>query len=240
MELLARHIESRDPAIPPAIMSHYPDYAPVRKLVTGRRAQPTGLFPSVKNGRGMEYESSGERFGFWQAEVETRVRHYFEQPFTLKWIEAGKRREYTPDRLEERTSGWTVIEMKYSAEKKFDADYTQKLEVASALLAKIGMRFEVDTAERLKTSPEFPAIEEIVYSASFVVDQFERVEVAEYLKRRETSSVGELAELLGGGVDGRARLLSLVPRRVIALELDGEVKIDTPVSLAEVGLGYVS
>lgn len=240
MEFLARHLESRDPSIPPAIMLHYPDYASVRKLVTGRRAQPTGLFPSVKNGRAMEHESSGERFGIWLAEADTRVRRYFEQPFTFKWIEAGKPRKYTPDRLEERTSGWAVIEMKYSAEKKFDADYTRKLEVASALLAEIGMTFEVDTAERIKASPEFPAINEIVYSSSFVVDQFERVGVAEFLKRRGTSSVGELAELLGRGQIGRARLLSLVPRRVVALELDGKVTVDTPVSLAEVGLGYVS
>lgn len=240
MKLKARPISSNSPSLPTARLLSYPEYAPVRKLVTGHRGLPTGIFPSVKNGGPVEYESSGERFGIYIAEVNVQVQRYFAQPFRLEWIERGKVQSYTPDRLDMTESGLVVVEMKYSTEKPLKPDYAQKLETAARILQGAGMTFRLDTAEALKRSAEFECVEDILRCNHVTPSLVQQIEISEFLHKRPAATLGEVSERLGAEGAGRQFACALVPRRILSIDLARPLFAGSPVTIAEEGLKLVS
>ena len=239
--MIIRELNPVTQGVPPAVMKHRPGFAPMRELVTGRRAQPTSLFFSRKNEREVSSESSGERFGIWCAETDVSVSGYFEQPFTLSWVQNGRRVSYTPDRLDIRATGNAVVEMKYDTQKVLRDEYREKLEVARRILVDAGYTFEIDTAERIRNSVEFSAVEEVIYCAhGWQVSPYEQVSLAKILHEQHSLTLAEASDILGGGRQGRARLLWLVPIRIVHVDLSAKLSEESLVTLGPQGVRYVT
>ena len=68
----------------------------VRK-VSNRGGNIVGHFPSLKLGRMVAFESLIERDFVYLLDYEPGVEHFSEQPLTIKYHHAGKKRQYTPD-----------------------------------------------------------------------------------------------------------------------------------------------
>lgn len=238
MALVSNFLTSSNRAVPQAVLRQHADRGPVRNIVTGRRHQPTGLFPSRKLDRTVPYESSGERLGILFAEVDEGVTAYYAQPFRLEWRSGGVRHSYVPDRLDLYAQKRVVVEIKYAKGQKLKPEYAQKIDEARSILKAAGFEFKFETAEELKASPSFAAVEEIIYHAHTPISDDEIVRVVEHLAQGP-ASVSEVEAILGGGLAGRAKLCAMVPPRYLKINLDGPIGVGTRVALSDQGRAYV-
>lgn len=194
----------------------------VRRLVTGRRAQPTGKFFSIKNYRSVEHESRGEKLGMYFAEVRPEVIRYYPQPFRLSWRENGQFREYFPDRLEQRDSGWVAVEVKRSSDKLGNDSYLEKLDTSKQLLDTIGVGFEIETRQELEADPRNPTVQTILYHAARDIPREVLRRSVEFLLERGRSHLLELEAAMGGGDLAHSWVYGLIPRRLAEIELGTE------------------
>src|SRR5713101_7989933 len=67
------------------------------RRLSKRKHGLNGLFPSLKTGRMVWFESFLERDFIYWLEFEPSVVTFAEQPFTLEYAHLGKTRRYTPD-----------------------------------------------------------------------------------------------------------------------------------------------
>ena len=89
---------------------------PVRKPKKNYRSL-TGMFYSLKNGKGIFFESKLERDLFLTLEFDKNVISYEEQPMTLSYKKGTRTYPYTPDCLITYHEGLPcVVEVKYSDE----------------------------------------------------------------------------------------------------------------------------
>lgn len=84
---------------------------PVRK-VSGRGRNMIGLFPSLKLGRMVAFESLIEQDYLYVLDYETEVTWFEEQPLTISYAWQEKSYEYTPDFHVTRPTGHELVECK--------------------------------------------------------------------------------------------------------------------------------
>lgn len=228
----SRIIHPADTTLPSAKLEVSGDLLPVRKLVTGRRAQPTGVFYSSKNQRSVEHESRGEKIAMLFAEMDPDVERYFPQPFKLTWYETRKM-EYTPDRLDFIGGAPVVVEVKRDRRFERDPDYLRKLDTAEKILAAEAIGFKVETRADLEADVRLGAIEAIRYAAARDISSTMRRRAIEFLKLHETAELGDLEDALGGGTSARSIACALVPRRLAEFDLYRPLSSSTAVSLGK-------
>ena len=115
-----------------------PEWAPAK----------SGVFPSGKLGRLVQFDSELELLLLRQLEVDARVVDYKEQPFTIPYVVGGEAHEYTPDvivQLEDRRA--FVVEAKPL---EFLGDFTNWMKWASLArwCAEHGVGFWVGSPQR--------------------------------------------------------------------------------------------
>ncbi len=71
-----------------------------------------GLFPSLKIGRMVAFESLIEQDYLYVLDFEAAVTAFEEQPLTIEYIREGNRHTYTPDFLVKREDACTLVECK--------------------------------------------------------------------------------------------------------------------------------
>lgn len=69
----------------------------IRDVVLRSNARVTGKYPSLKNGRMMQWESQLEKDAFLMFEFDYTVESYCEQPAKISYTLNGKRHFHIPD-----------------------------------------------------------------------------------------------------------------------------------------------
>ncbi len=125
---------------------------PVRKIPKNYRSI-TGFFPSLKNGRGMAFESSLERDFFLTLEFDPAVDEYEEQPLKLSGMNGTKKVEYTPDCLITfyGAKNRLLVEVKYIEDlEKNSAEYEPRFALARNFVRENDMEFKIFTEKEIR------------------------------------------------------------------------------------------
>jgi len=123
---------------------------PVRKIKKNYRST-TGIFYSIKNERGIAYESTLERDFFLQLEFDSTVNKYEEQPISIRNISKNGWRRYTADCIAVRDGISTVYEVKYIIDLEMGGDKMRNKHAdVSQFLTKLGHDFQIVTEKDIR------------------------------------------------------------------------------------------
>lgn len=111
-----------------------------------------GRFPSIKNGRQVEYESQIERDFIYRLEACPFVNEYWEQPPAISYHHEGALHSYTPDFVVSAVSGEFYAEIKPDQVLKDPIEMARLLSIRRALAAK-KKHFRLFTASEIRRSP---------------------------------------------------------------------------------------
>ena len=131
-------------------MSHFENGVtmPARKIRQGHRSV-RGYFPSRKNGRQMEFESTFERDLFYLLELNVEVLSYEEQPIQVDLIWAEETWRYTPDvMVDMRSCDRPLI---YEVKPSLDDFPVTKKKAMDHWCKSNGFIFEVIDASKIRT-----------------------------------------------------------------------------------------
>lgn len=127
---------------------------PVRKIKMNNFSV-TGVFYSFKNDRHIEFESSLERDFFLLLEMDETVQSYEEQPVTLYYTYANRKRSYTPDCIihyVDESKSPCIVEVKPSNVVKDNKIFLkQKFEQIERYLYENDMDFKLFTEYDIRT-----------------------------------------------------------------------------------------
>ena len=123
---------------------------PVRKPKKNYRSL-TGMFYSLKNNKGIFFESKLERDLFLTLEFNKNVIKYEEQPLALNYKKENRTYPYTPDCLVHYVKDRpTVLEVKYSEEIEADKEvFKYKFDQITNTLKEKGYAFKMFTEKDL-------------------------------------------------------------------------------------------
>jgi hypothetical protein len=217
-----------------AIIEQRDDGSPVRKIFNGRRHMPVGLVPSVKSRRMIAWESRLERKAIRWFEVDDTVVSYREQPHTLSFKLAGRKVRYTPDFEVEQEDGVTrIVECKYRDDmRKLDPAYRAKLHQARHLYRSVGINFQIVSDMRFRMFPVWHNNARLVEQARRLCPApFELAALIYHLEARSESTMRECGLVLAGLDQAEARVLALIARRIISVDLSGPLNGQTRVQL---------
>ncbi|MBN1955258.1 MAG: TnsA endonuclease N-terminal domain-containing protein [Anaerolineae bacterium] len=139
----------------------------VRK-VSNRGGNIVGHFPSLKLGRMVAFESLIERDFIYLLDYDPGVEHFAEQPLTIQYHEANKKRRYTPDFHVIYRGQPFLCECKPA---QFVADPQNQIKFAAARLCcqKQGWAFAVVTDAQLATGWRIANIKLLTQFARYVI-----------------------------------------------------------------------
>jgi hypothetical protein len=188
-----------------------------RKVVTRSRRRCTGLFPSLKTGRMMQYESVNERNVFVHLEVQPEVLDYGEQPCKLVYADRGAQRVHYPDILvlfAGRKEFWEVK----SRNEATDPEVVRRTSLLQHL-NDLGYGYKVVIAEDFKTEPRLRNAGKLLRFGSIELSPTERERVRLGL---EQCSAATWADACSGmfGPRSREALCRLVLEGLVSLDLD--------------------
>ncbi|WP_417490326.1 hypothetical protein [Maricaulis sp.] len=220
---------------PIMLLEHTPDFSPMRRVVTGRRKRPTGVFFSQKAKRHLQYESGAERTGLLFAEFRDDVINMATQPVKLSWRSKGHTYWYTPDRIEFCDGPTRIIEVKFSRNDVEEADVERWRQAAKGFEA-LGWEFRVEFASELKRSSRYAAVCEIVYYSCTPVSESQITRVlACFDTPRRCLRLKALESALGSPSQTKAIVAALVVRRVLKIRPISPIGPDTLVWLGKGG-----
>jgi len=204
----------------------------MRRIATGRRNRPVGLYYSVKNGRGVPWESHVEERGMFHAEVDTSVLRYYVQPHTLRIIRNGLTFNYTPDREDRHQDGMiSIIEIKDVYREKDDLQYFEKLRLAAEVYARLGYVFRIVQRGQIDAEPLFSAVETIQAYRRTAVSIADVAAIRNCMGDQKSTTVLTATEALGGPDCGLHRLSALVVRRMCSIDLRRGLVADAEVTM---------
>lgn len=210
------------------------DGRPIRSILTGRRVLVTGSYASRKAGRSQVFESMTERLFFMHCEVLTKVVDYRAQPFRFEFNFGGKWRTYIADCVRLLDNGLVeVVELKSDLPDLQDRDYHGKIECVRQLCNLLGWRFRIIRRTQLEKRPiRTSNIEVIQQDRLTAFDERHVYRVTDRLADGP-STLGDLAEHLGGQQAGAAILNAMMVARVVKIDLRRRLSPDSHVQLLQ-------
>jgi hypothetical protein len=153
-----------------------------RKVVTRSRARETGKFPSVKNNRGMQWESKNERNGFVLLEVDPRVRRYGEQPCEIEYLnDEGRIASHFPDVASELGDSKQLIEIKEQADAN-RAMIQSRTDLLTEELPRFGYQYTLWIAEDLARQPRLKNSRKILYFGRRAMSELDRMHLQQAMR----------------------------------------------------------
>src|SRR5208337_3510207 len=131
------------------------EIVPVRKIPKNYRSL-TGYFYSVKNGRGINFESSLERDFYLTLEFQDDVLSYEEQPIYIEYQQNRRKKSYPPDCLvtykDESGKRPLLVEVKFTSELagKKKEELEEKFSIIKQYAQENGMDFKVITEKEIR------------------------------------------------------------------------------------------
>lgn len=217
-----------------AVIEQRDDGSPVRKIFNGRRHMPVGLVPSVKSRRMIAWESRLERKAIRWFEVDETVVSYREQPHTLSFRLGGRKVRYTPDFEVEQEDGVTrIVECKYRDDlRKLDPLYRAKIHHARHLYRSVGINFQIVSDMRFRMFPVWHNNARLVEKTRRLCPgPFELAALVHHLEAHAESTLRECGLVLASLDQAENRVLALIPRRIISVDLSRPVNGQTRVRL---------
>ena len=126
---------------------------PVRKIGMTYRSL-SAIQPSEKNSRVVRAESALERDACCLLEFDPNVTEYVEQPLTIRYVELGKTRRYTPDFFVRyaTTKPAQLIEIKYAQDLRANqAQFASRFMAAKQHAEAEGWDFNIWTEAEIQT-----------------------------------------------------------------------------------------
>lgn len=197
------------------------DGRPIRNPITGRRAQPTGIYVARKPGRALAHESMNEHAFLQHSEVDTSVVDYLSQPCRFEFVMGGVKRTYIPDCARLLASGRIeIVEVKRDGQWVRDLDYAAKLRHVDAICASVGWTFRVvhgaPLRERTVRNANVRLIQQDRFARFASRDVFV---VQELLASGSALPLGRVLEVLADPIVGRAQLCAMMVARQVEIEL---------------------
>ncbi len=214
------------------------DGTPRRRITMGNQHKPVGDFPSAKCGGTFTWEAREEEGLFIRSEVDTDVLSFLSQPHELIFIFDGQKYSYTPDLRRDLVGGRVeIIEVKKDRkEVERDESYKLKLDLAKIIYEEdCHWQFEIYDKKRIYfPEPVWENAEHICKRGRLAVPDPLKYLVSEYLTGKGgRCRFGELTELLGGWVLGRALIEAMHVHRVVSIDLRLPIAPGTPVRLVD-------
>jgi hypothetical protein len=211
-----------------------PRGGPMRRIISGRHRKPTGRYSSAKARRALPWEDTRERAYFWHCEADVNVISYLSQPHRLE-INFGQARPliYFPDLRRDMADGSVEIrEIKKAYNPDDDEDYDLKLGLAAEIYRGLGWSFRIVEASEIEHLPTLDTVWAIQRRRHVEVTVRDRLAVMETIEHHDgIASVQEVADALGGGSVGEARLCACIVRRVASVDITARLRPDSPVTL---------
>lgn len=208
-----------------------------RRPVTGRRPWVTGVFPSRKTGRPIEYESMNEAALIKEMEVDPGVRDFRSQAVRFTFAIDGKQRHYTADFLRLRNdNSIEVIEIKSDPQAVLkDTAYLDKLQRVHAICGALGWTFSVYFGRDLRADNVFNFnIHALGLHVNVPLARSDIGTAMRLAERREArATLGELIDLYGNAQQGAAKALALIGRGVVNTDLTLRLTRSSLVTAAE-------
>ena len=211
-----------------------PRGGPMRRIINGRHYKPTGRYSSTKARRSLPWEDKRERTYFWHCEADTNVVAYLSQPHRLE-LEIGRACPliYFPDVRRDMADGRVEIrEIKKAYNPKEDPNYDWKLQLAAEVYRGLGWSFRIIEAPEIERRPGHDtvwAIQRYRHVAVTVQDRFAVMETVEH--HNGIAAFGQVADALGGGPAGEARLCACIVRRIASIDCTARLEPNSPVTL---------
>ncbi|CAO3417038.1 hypothetical protein [Azospirillum argentinense] len=207
---------------------------PMRRIINGRHRKPTGRYSSAKAHRALPWEDKRERAYFWHCEADANVVAYLAQPHRLE-VNVGRPRPliYFPDLRRDMADGRVEIyEIKKAYNPDDDEDYDLKLRLAAEVYEGIGWSFRIIEAPEIERRPTLDTAWSVQRYRHVAITERDRFDVGAVLEQRGgTAPFQEIADVLGGGAIGMARLCASIVRRIVSIDITVPLDIATPVTL---------
>lgn len=114
-----------------------------RNLISRSRRVATGMYPSWKMQRLMHWESREEAKVFRLLDASPAILRFSEQPFTIRYWDAGEWRHHIPDVAVETTSGdRLILEIKSTRDPKL-GDALRRAEIIAPAVRMLGCQYAV-------------------------------------------------------------------------------------------------
>lgn len=207
---------------------------PIRRIINGRHHKPTGRYSSAKVRRALPWEDTRERIFFWYCEADAGVVTYLSQPHRLE-INVGRPSPliYFPDVRRDMADGSVEIrEIKKVYDPAADEDYDLKVRLADEIYRGLGWSFRIIEAAEIahrQTLETVWAIQRRRHAKISARDCFKVTETIERLGG--TAPFQILAEALGGGPAGAARVCACIVRRIASVDIRERFGPDLRVTL---------
>lgn len=204
------------------------EHSRVREPVSRSKGRVVGIYCSVKNKRGVAWESQLERNACCLFEFSRSVLQYREQPITV-WLpsKVDKLRKYTPDFLLKDTTGrLTYVEVK-PLSKLSDQDVRATLLAASEYFSKRGHNYVVLTDAELNQPIVIQNLTVLKASLRCTIEHEQLQIITEAFKQHRKITLGKLIQLTGN-----AQLaLSLIAHQHLTVDLCEPLTHTTPLKL---------
>lgn len=216
-----------------AYMEVAKDGGPVRKVFNGRRHRPVGLYPSVKSDRMIAWESRLERKTIRWLEVETSFVEYLEQPHRLWFPFEGRRTHYTPDFEVKIPGGSFYVEVKYRQFlREMERREWKRFWKARYIYNAAGKSLVFVTDLRFKTHAVWHENARLVEEARRLLPTADTLSsIVTHLEAAKQSTLGACADAIRDPELGPQRLMALMLRRIVAIDLNQPVSAQSSVSL---------
>ncbi|AFQ42443.1 TnsA endonuclease N-terminal domain-containing protein [Desulfosporosinus meridiei] len=186
---------------------------PVRKIQNTSSKKHTGIFPSEKNGRLIEWESLLERDYIYLLEFDRGVKSYTEQPLTLKTKLNGKTYKYTPDVLVVRDNISMLIEVKPKnklIKLKEDEKFRAKVTAANSYCKEQGYKFVIVTDEDIRTGELLNNVKRMFKFSRIVVPSADFLTIRNQLMTYGPMHIKELSQKLYDNERQQKRIQAMV------------------------------
>jgi hypothetical protein len=209
---------------------------PLRTIITGRHAKPTGIYVSAKNGMSMPWDGIDESHLMWDWEVDTNTLAYLSQPHRLEHVWRGKKLIYIPDLQRKILDNLQVVReivevKKTEQEIKDDPDYELKLELAESIYASLGWRFRKVYRNEIRAKPRFPNVRRLHCFRHTRIDARTSAILDEIFSAGAgVSTIGYIGSRIGGEHRSYAVLAALMVRRLVNIDLARPLGVDTKVT----------
>ena len=199
-----------------------------------------GYYRSSKMGAEFPFESLSERDAMVLLDIDPGVLRFHAQPETFRWMQAGRRRRYTPDILVEFTGGDREYrEVKTKKMKDQDPTLCGRLD---RILIECAMRtatFSFWTREEIQRQPRLCNARRLRSSLDFLDSEAVQTVGAAIAVEGLPSTLGALAQRLGGGIKSDATILALAACGELAIDITAPLNAATPVKRGHVPWGGV-
>lgn len=190
-----------------------------RKVVRRSNYRMTGKFPSIKNGRMIQWESHYEKMAFQLLEIAPFVVSYREQPATFRFTNGeGLTQTHFPDILVELANGGKLfIEIKPDSAKE-DSVLMARTSLLQDLIKQKGYRYLVVYPDQLESFYHLENAEEMLWHAKVPVPFPIQEKVRQYLSRGEEVTFKSLVQMLADK-DAKAWIYRLLMVGLIVCDL---------------------